>query len=168
MCVDGFHLENHEIQTKKIWKDISLTLIPPLPVTITTAPVPTPTVLKSCDDQETSCVLTCDGNTTDAEPVTYKWRSDNTVSTDSTKEHHITKVSCTQIHSFLMSIFVFFCWQLIDRFTTSAKRSQFETQLVRLLWSVQILYWLYCGKIFAKSSNSRTQWHTGWSTGRCM
>lgn len=51
------------------------------------APVPTPTVMQSCDNN-TSCVLTCDGNTADAEPVTYRWSPDYP---ESSRERRITK-----------------------------------------------------------------------------
>ncbi|KAM3585123.1 uncharacterized protein V6R79_008125 [Siganus canaliculatus] len=55
---------------------------------IVIAPVPTPTVMLSCDNDMTSCVLTCDGNTTDAEPVTYRWIPDHP---EASRERRITK-----------------------------------------------------------------------------
>ncbi|XP_071186080.1 cell adhesion molecule CEACAM5-like isoform X2 [Salvelinus alpinus] len=36
--------------------------------------VPKPTITSSCNANKTSCTLTCEGNTTDAEPVTYSWK----------------------------------------------------------------------------------------------
>ncbi|XP_038853284.1 uncharacterized protein LOC120050827 [Salvelinus namaycush] len=36
--------------------------------------VPKPTITSSCNANQTSCTLTCEGNTTDAEPVTYSWK----------------------------------------------------------------------------------------------
>ncbi|XP_077566323.1 lymphocyte function-associated antigen 3-like [Stigmatopora nigra] len=51
--------------------------------------VPEPTVLASCDTERTSCTLTCAGNTTGAEPVTYEWIP--TVETNSTMELIIQK-----------------------------------------------------------------------------
>ncbi|XP_042152693.1 uncharacterized protein LOC112266357 isoform X2 [Oncorhynchus tshawytscha] len=36
--------------------------------------VPKPTITSSCNPDKTSCTLTCEGNTTDAEPVTYSWK----------------------------------------------------------------------------------------------
>uniref|UniRef100_A0A4W5NTX8 Immunoglobulin V-set domain-containing protein n=1 Tax=Hucho hucho TaxID=62062 RepID=A0A4W5NTX8_9TELE len=36
--------------------------------------VPKPTITSSCNANKTSCTLTCEGNTTDAESVTYSWR----------------------------------------------------------------------------------------------
>ncbi|XP_047433109.1 uncharacterized protein LOC125001232 [Mugil cephalus] len=41
--------------------------------------VPTPTISTNCDDEKTHCVLTSEGNTTDAEPVTYTWWSSDVV-----------------------------------------------------------------------------------------
>ncbi|XP_045555009.1 uncharacterized protein [Salmo salar] len=35
---------------------------------------PKPTITSSCNANQTSCTLTCEGNTTDAEPVTYSWK----------------------------------------------------------------------------------------------
>ncbi|XP_045553802.1 uncharacterized protein [Salmo salar] len=37
-------------------------------------PVPKPTITSSCNPDKTSCTLTCEGNTPDAEPVTYSWK----------------------------------------------------------------------------------------------
>ncbi|KAF1371851.1 hypothetical protein PFLUV_G00273650 [Perca fluviatilis] len=65
-------------------------------------PVPKPTVGKlgkSCGDEETSCILTCEGNTTGAEPVTYRWKSDNNV-TGSSKEQLINKDNSWAIEEF--------------------------------------------------------------------
>ncbi|XP_071186097.1 SLAM family member 7-like isoform X2 [Salvelinus alpinus] len=36
--------------------------------------VPKPTITFSCNANKTSCTLTCEGDTTDAEPVTYSWK----------------------------------------------------------------------------------------------
>ncbi|KAK6325426.1 hypothetical protein J4Q44_G00047680 [Coregonus suidteri] len=36
--------------------------------------VPKPTITSSCYPDKTSCTLTCEGDTTDAEPVTYRWK----------------------------------------------------------------------------------------------
>ncbi|XP_045074100.1 uncharacterized protein LOC123486989 [Coregonus clupeaformis] len=36
--------------------------------------VPKPTITSSCNPDKTSCILSCEGNTTDAEPVTYSWK----------------------------------------------------------------------------------------------
>ncbi|XP_041728793.2 uncharacterized protein LOC121559767 [Coregonus clupeaformis] len=36
--------------------------------------VPKPTITSSCNTNKTTCTLTCEGDTTDAEPVTYNWK----------------------------------------------------------------------------------------------
>ncbi|XP_064877542.1 uncharacterized protein LOC115144456 [Oncorhynchus nerka] len=36
--------------------------------------VPKPTITSFCNAKQTSCTLTCEGDTTDAEPVTYSWK----------------------------------------------------------------------------------------------
>ncbi|NP_001134732.1 SLAM family member 7 precursor [Salmo salar] len=36
--------------------------------------VPKPTITSSCNANKTICTLTCEGDTTDAEPVTYSWK----------------------------------------------------------------------------------------------
>ncbi|XP_071017992.1 CD48 antigen-like [Oncorhynchus clarkii lewisi] len=36
--------------------------------------VPKPTITSSCNPDKTSCTLTCEGNTSDAESVTYSWK----------------------------------------------------------------------------------------------
>lgn len=59
------------------------------------AAVPEPTVSPSCDDEKTNCTLTCEGSTTGAEPVTYTWKSDDTVITTSTQKQHNIEVLST-------------------------------------------------------------------------
>ncbi|XP_076017984.1 titin-like isoform X2 [Genypterus blacodes] len=61
------------------------------PFKTTTAPVPKPTVYWSCDLALTRCVLTCDGDTTHAEPVTYDWSSGDRASISSLKSLTITQ-----------------------------------------------------------------------------
>lgn len=63
-------------------------------------PVPTPTVLKTCDAEVTSCTLTCDGNTTGAQPVTYNWKLKDKTLTEASKEHIIKKESSSGINEF--------------------------------------------------------------------
>ncbi|XP_036947647.1 carcinoembryonic antigen-related cell adhesion molecule 7-like [Acanthopagrus latus] len=63
------------------------------------SPVPTPSVTKSCDD-ETSCVLTCDGNTTGTDPFTYTWHLGAIVSNDASKEQRITKDNHSSVEEF--------------------------------------------------------------------
>ncbi|XP_022621287.1 T-lymphocyte surface antigen Ly-9-like [Seriola dumerili] len=55
------------------------------------SPVPVPTVTESCDDKMTSCTLTCDGNITGVEEVTYEWKSDESKLEISSKEHKVEK-----------------------------------------------------------------------------
>nr|XP_046238107.1 uncharacterized protein LOC124055372 [Scatophagus argus] len=64
------------------------------------SPVPEPSVSKSCED-ESSCVLTCEGNTTDAEPVTYNWESPEA---GSAKERRITKADSSSISEFMCEL----------------------------------------------------------------
>ncbi|XP_042260706.1 uncharacterized protein LOC121892015 [Thunnus maccoyii] len=54
------------------------------------SPVSKPTLSLWCEPEMTYCVLTCNGNTTDAELVTYRWTSGD-ITWSSTKEHNITK-----------------------------------------------------------------------------
>uniref|UniRef100_A0A4W5JP82 Ig-like domain-containing protein n=1 Tax=Hucho hucho TaxID=62062 RepID=A0A4W5JP82_9TELE len=41
--------------------------------TYTRFAVPKPTITSSCNPDKTSCILTCEGDTTDAQPITYSW-----------------------------------------------------------------------------------------------
>lgn len=59
---------------------------------IVLSPVPVPTVNISCDDEKTSCILSCDGNTTGAGEINYTWKSDGKESASS-KNKNITKDS---------------------------------------------------------------------------
>lgn len=63
------------------------------------SPVPKPGVSKSCDNEMTSCTLSCDGDTTGAEPATYSWKSDDKV-LGSSKEQQITKDSSSSVTEF--------------------------------------------------------------------
>ncbi|XP_067438713.1 titin-like [Thunnus thynnus] len=54
------------------------------------SPVSKPTLSLWCEPEMTYCVLTCNGNTTGAELVTYWWTSGD-ITWSSTKEHNITK-----------------------------------------------------------------------------
>ncbi|XP_053170712.1 uncharacterized protein LOC128354513 [Scomber japonicus] len=62
-------------------------------------PVPTPTVSESCNEDKTTCTLTCDGNTTGTGDVTYKWKMDDSLSQTS-KIHTITKENSSNITTF--------------------------------------------------------------------
>ncbi|CAK6977275.1 uncharacterized protein LOC128354439 isoform X2 [Scomber scombrus] len=52
--------------------------------------VPQPNLYVLCDPEMTYCVFTCDGSTTDAEPVEYEWTAGDERWT-STNQHRITK-----------------------------------------------------------------------------
>ena len=56
------------------------------------APVPVPTVTASCNEEKSSCTLTCEGNIKDVELVVYNWKSDDLQLTDSSKDHLVEKV----------------------------------------------------------------------------
>lgn len=58
---------------------------------IVISPVPAPAVSTSCDGEGTSCVLTCQGDATDAGPVSFKWRSGDAALEGSSAELRITK-----------------------------------------------------------------------------
>lgn len=62
------------------------------------SPVQKPDVGISCDD-ETSCILSCDGETTGAEPVSYSWMSDDKV-LGSSKMQHISKATSLSVTEF--------------------------------------------------------------------
>ncbi|XP_034533220.1 uncharacterized protein LOC117807978 [Notolabrus celidotus] len=62
---------------------------------IVLSPVPKPTVSEICDTGGAVCSLTCDGDTTGAGTVTYKWNS-----VDSEKTKHITKDDSVGIGGF--------------------------------------------------------------------
>ncbi|XP_031708028.1 uncharacterized protein LOC116386159 [Anarrhichthys ocellatus] len=83
-------LYTSEINSEKKTPDLRLFVI---------SPVPKPTVGISCDNESTSCTLTCDGNTTGAEPVTYRWRPGDDVWTKS-QELHITKTGNSSVKEF--------------------------------------------------------------------
>ncbi|KAM7365511.1 hypothetical protein PAMP_016431 [Pampus punctatissimus] len=65
-------------------------------------PVPTPTVSVSCKEK-TTCTLTCDGDTTNAEPVKYEWMFDN-LNKDLPKTHVVTKENISNISEFRCKI----------------------------------------------------------------
>ena len=73
---------------------------------ITTAAVPVPTIKKSCEEEKGSCELTCDGDTTEAEPVTYKWKLDNKDKADFSEKQYTVQVSFTLCVFVLFSLFV--------------------------------------------------------------
>ncbi|KAK9523933.1 hypothetical protein VZT92_017814 [Zoarces viviparus] len=66
---------------------------------IVISPVPQPAVSKSCDAESTSCTLTCDGDTTGAGPVTYRWTPGDDVWTES-RELRIAKNGSSGVKEF--------------------------------------------------------------------
>lgn len=77
---------NNEPQTKKI-------------NVIILYPVPKPTITKVCDTGGAGCFLSCDANTTGAEPVTYKWKSGGTK-----KMKDVTKDDSVHIKDFICEL----------------------------------------------------------------
>ncbi|XP_071186109.1 T-cell surface antigen CD2-like [Salvelinus alpinus] len=53
--------------------------------------VPKPTITSSCNNNKTSCTLTCEGDTTDAEPVTYSWKVGERASEVVDKQMNVSK-----------------------------------------------------------------------------
>ncbi|XP_035614148.2 uncharacterized protein LOC118372392 isoform X3 [Oncorhynchus keta] len=53
--------------------------------------VPKPTITSSCNPDKTSCTLTCEGDTTDAEPVTYSWKVGEGAWEDLDKQINVNK-----------------------------------------------------------------------------
>lgn len=59
-------------------------------------PVLKPYISKSCDEGKKNCTLSCDGNTTGAEPVSYTWKFDSEHK-GSSKELHLTQENSENI-----------------------------------------------------------------------
>lgn len=78
---------NPEIEMKCASQESDHDSFSPIP----TAPVPVPTVVKNCDNEETKCTLICDGNIEGATPVNYTWKSDDRKMSVSSKENLIMK-----------------------------------------------------------------------------
>lgn len=66
------------------------------------SPVPKPDISQTCNGA--SCILTCNGNTVDAEPVTYAWRSGDRELEDKTKEKNITMENSSDMVEFTCEI----------------------------------------------------------------
>ncbi|XP_053273353.1 uncharacterized protein LOC128431149 [Pleuronectes platessa] len=64
------------------------------------APVPVPKVTASCNEEKSSCTLTCDGNLTDVELVIYNWKSDDVSLRNSSKDHHVEKEESLSVKEF--------------------------------------------------------------------
>lgn len=70
---------------------------------IVISPVPKPSVTTSCDDEKTSCTFTCDGDTADAAPVTYRWKSGD-VNLGSSKQQSITKDKSSSVKEIICEL----------------------------------------------------------------
>ncbi|XP_029942101.1 carcinoembryonic antigen-related cell adhesion molecule 1-like isoform X2 [Salarias fasciatus] len=71
------------------------------PVRLTViSPVPVPTVTKQCVDAEASCTLTCSADTTGADPVTYRWKSDLRAVAHPLKDYVIKKNASETVKEF--------------------------------------------------------------------
>ncbi|XP_071381763.1 T-lymphocyte surface antigen Ly-9-like [Centroberyx affinis] len=55
------------------------------------SPVSKPTVFTWCDAELTFCLLSCGGDTRDAEPVSYSWKTGDTINIELPKQLKITK-----------------------------------------------------------------------------
>ncbi|XP_078147192.1 uncharacterized protein LOC144543021 isoform X2 [Centroberyx gerrardi] len=55
------------------------------------SPVSVPIVFTWCDAEVTFCLLSCDGDTREAEPVSYSWKKGDTIKIELPKQHKITK-----------------------------------------------------------------------------
>ncbi|XP_078147196.1 uncharacterized protein LOC139928579 isoform X2 [Centroberyx gerrardi] len=55
------------------------------------SPVSVPIVFTWCDAELTFCLLSCDGDTREAEPVSYSWKKGDTIKIELPKQHKITK-----------------------------------------------------------------------------
>uniref|UniRef100_A0A1A7XL00 Ig-like domain-containing protein n=1 Tax=Iconisemion striatum TaxID=60296 RepID=A0A1A7XL00_9TELE len=55
--------------------------------------VPVPAVVKACSEEPRQCTLTCEGNVSEAAPVTYTWRSDHEVLGVSERTFTVTEES---------------------------------------------------------------------------
>ncbi|XP_068612684.1 carcinoembryonic antigen-related cell adhesion molecule 2-like [Brachionichthys hirsutus] len=64
------------------------------------SPVSAPTLSKSCDGETTGCVLTCDGATEDAGPITYRWRFGGKVLPLSAKRENISREEYSSVGKF--------------------------------------------------------------------
>ncbi|KAL1005608.1 hypothetical protein UPYG_G00061290 [Umbra pygmaea] len=53
--------------------------------------VPNPQITYSCNSDKTLCTLSCDGDTTDAEPVSYQWKKGQGDFQQSAKQLNVTK-----------------------------------------------------------------------------
>ncbi|XP_062236953.1 uncharacterized protein LOC133933757 [Platichthys flesus] len=67
---------------------------------IVLAPVPVPKVTATCNEEKSSCTLTCEGNLTDVELVIYNWKLDDVPMGNAPKDHHIEKEESLNVKEF--------------------------------------------------------------------
>lgn len=67
------------------------------------SPVLKPYISVSCDEGKKNCTLSCDGNTTGAEPVNYTWKFDSTQK-GSSKELHLTQENSENIKELICEL----------------------------------------------------------------
>ncbi|XP_060923208.1 uncharacterized protein LOC132996859 isoform X2 [Limanda limanda] len=79
--------------------EINGTMATPTRLTVL-APVPVPTVTASCNEDKSSCTLTCEGNVKDVELVIYNWKSDDVPLRNSSKDHHVEKEESLSVKEF--------------------------------------------------------------------
>ncbi|XP_072249236.1 uncharacterized protein [Leuresthes tenuis] len=72
MTIKGLIRNDSGVYTPEIEGKVGI----PIRLSVISA-VPVPTIKKSCEEEKGTCELTCDGDTTEAGPVTYKWKLDN-------------------------------------------------------------------------------------------
>ncbi|XP_019968069.2 carcinoembryonic antigen-related cell adhesion molecule 1-like [Paralichthys olivaceus] len=95
MTIRGLYRDDSEVYTPEI---NSIKATPTRLIVI--APVPVPTVTTSCNVEMSSCTLTCEGNVTGVESVTYKWKSDDVQVAVSSKDHHVEKENSQSVKEF--------------------------------------------------------------------
>lgn len=67
------------------------------------SPVLKPDISVSCDERKTNCTLSCDGDTTGAEPVSYTWTFDSKQK-GSSKELHLTQENSENIRELICEV----------------------------------------------------------------
>ncbi|KAF7663198.1 hypothetical protein LDENG_00214750 [Lucifuga dentata] len=86
LTISGLTPEDSGLYTAEInYKQASITHLQVI------SAVPKPVVSVSCDTKVTLCTLSCDGNTMNAEPLTYSWTAGDMVFSPSSKELNITQ-----------------------------------------------------------------------------
>ncbi|XP_070786727.1 lymphocyte function-associated antigen 3-like isoform X2 [Enoplosus armatus] len=108
------------------------------------SPVPKPSVSTWCDLEMTYCILTCEGNTTHAEPVTYKWGASDMVFSPSgvfniTKEKKEPSFTCSVRNPVSSKS----SEQVLNPFTTRNRRWMLTCLIPLVGGIVSILFFIY-------------------------